>query len=418
MKKGHCIICHSDGVELSDEHVIPDAIGGYYHIYKVCKKCNSYLGDHVDSYLLKHWLIKGARHVNHLAGKTNKTPNPLTGEGSMEDGTKVRMEEDKSGKLVAHILPKSPEISSDGKTISISVDAKDEKLIGGMTQKAIKKMGLIPGTYQMVTNKTVQEIPKPTIQMQTSIDLKNYKIGLLKIAYEFTVDKFPAYYKDPMALLYSDILHNAAINRLNEVAFEGDGLFQSDLTLLNHFIDYNNTNRHILMLLNIKNKLYCMVKLFHNTMCQLIRMSDKEYKDTNIFILALNDFVKHECKFYNQHELVEQCVKSEAVEVRFSDEINKQLQAEIQLVSHHKQVGFACNVQNENVFFDTEGNILCTQNQLVASLENVGNVEIINDGNKQTSIYNIPDGYFLLLMPTRKLIKPLSLVYVNEIQKL
>ena len=25
MKKGHCIICHRDEVELSDEHVIPDA---------------------------------------------------------------------------------------------------------------------------------------------------------------------------------------------------------------------------------------------------------------------------------------------------------------------------------------------------------------------------------------------------------
>ena len=32
-KKGYCIICHQDNQELSDEHVIPEAIGGYYHIY-------------------------------------------------------------------------------------------------------------------------------------------------------------------------------------------------------------------------------------------------------------------------------------------------------------------------------------------------------------------------------------------------
>lgn len=37
---GHCIICHADGVELTDEHVIPDAIGGYIHCHKVCKDCN------------------------------------------------------------------------------------------------------------------------------------------------------------------------------------------------------------------------------------------------------------------------------------------------------------------------------------------------------------------------------------------
>ena len=30
-KKGYCIICHQDNQELSDEHVIPEAIGGYYH---------------------------------------------------------------------------------------------------------------------------------------------------------------------------------------------------------------------------------------------------------------------------------------------------------------------------------------------------------------------------------------------------
>ena len=51
-QKGYCIICHQDNQELSDEHVIPEAIGGYYHIYNVCKDCNSKLGDHVDKLLL------------------------------------------------------------------------------------------------------------------------------------------------------------------------------------------------------------------------------------------------------------------------------------------------------------------------------------------------------------------------------
>ena len=112
--------------------------------------------------------------------------------------------------------------------------------------------------------------------MQTSIDINNYKIGLLKIAYEFAVDKYPDYYKDPMALLYSEILHNAAIDRLDEVAFEGDGILQSDVKILEDYIDYGNADRHVLILINYDDKLYCMVKLFQNTMCQLIRMSDKK----------------------------------------------------------------------------------------------------------------------------------------------
>ena len=67
-KKGYCIICHRDNQELSDEHVIPEAIGGCYHIYNVCKDCNSRLGDHVDKLFLNHWLIKAARYEKKPQG--------------------------------------------------------------------------------------------------------------------------------------------------------------------------------------------------------------------------------------------------------------------------------------------------------------------------------------------------------------
>ena len=80
-KKGYCIICHQDNQELSDEHVIPEAIGGYYHIYNVCKDCNSKLGDHVDNLLLNHWFIKAARHEKGFKGYKGYIPNPLVGEG-------------------------------------------------------------------------------------------------------------------------------------------------------------------------------------------------------------------------------------------------------------------------------------------------------------------------------------------------
>ena len=164
--------------------------------------------------------------------------------------------------------------------------------------------------------------------MKTSIDIKNYKIGLLKIAYEFAVDKYPDYYKDSMALLYSDTLHNAAIDRLDEVAFEGDGILQSGVKFLEDYIDYGNTDRHILILMNHDDKLYCMIKLFHNTMCQLIRMSDKKYGNT-CFIIALNDFVKHECKFYNEYDLFKQCIKSEDFGMKFSSEVENRYKLNI-----------------------------------------------------------------------------------------
>lgn len=419
MKTGHCIICHRDGVDLSDEHVIPDAIGGYYHIYNVCKKCNSNLGDHVDIHLLKQWMIIGARNNKRLVGKTNKLPNPLAGDGIIEDnGTKVRMEEDKTGTIVPHILPKSPDISQDGKSFTIIVDKKDEKLIDRMVKKTINKIGLTPGTFKLDSCRTVHEISQPWIKMQIIIDLKNYKIGLLKIAYEFAVDKIPAYYNDPMAIKYSEILRDADVSRLDEVVFEGEGLLNAEQTLLDDFIDYGKTNRHILMLANINDKLYCMVKLFQNTMCQFIRMSDNEYGENGLVLIALNDFEKRECKFYNEIELIQKCIKSELVSLKFSEGTARLIQEEIQSTITPDQVGFSCNMNNDNLFFDNKGSAICTQGQLIASLEMVGGAEHVDNVTKLISKYHIPDGYFLKLIPSGKLIKPNDIIYENEIEKL
>ena len=51
-----CIICRKEkeNKEFSDEHVIPDSLGGVYHIYNVCKECNSRLGDKIDIHLVNN----------------------------------------------------------------------------------------------------------------------------------------------------------------------------------------------------------------------------------------------------------------------------------------------------------------------------------------------------------------------------
>lgn len=70
MKK--CIICRQPTTSFSDEHVIPDAIGGYYHIYSVCKECNSDMGSLVDSKLTNHKFMEFQRRLYGLKGKPAK----------------------------------------------------------------------------------------------------------------------------------------------------------------------------------------------------------------------------------------------------------------------------------------------------------------------------------------------------------
>ena len=194
---GHCIICHADGVKLTDEHVIPDAIGGYIHSRKVCKDCNSRMGDHVDNQLLNNFLIKGLRHTHKLKGKTNTIPNPLIGDGYLDTGEKVRVE-DVKGVITPRILPTFPEITPDNKGGKITVDACDKKLIPAMQQKMLKKMGVNPSEVKLVSTRTVHQIAQPVVKMQAVVDLKNYKIALLKIAYEICVELFPDYENDAL----------------------------------------------------------------------------------------------------------------------------------------------------------------------------------------------------------------------------
>lgn len=416
MNKGHCIICHRDAVELSDEHVIPDVIGGCYHINSVCKECNSHLGSKVDIHLLNHWFIKAARQAKRLAGKTKKVPNPLVGKGVMEDGTNVRLEEDCSGKIVAHILSQSPVFSSDGETVNISftIDAKDEKQIDRITRKVLVRNGIDPTKVQVVKHQRVSQIENPAITVQANIDLSLFRIGLLKIAYEFAVDQIPEYYNDPKAKLFSEILQSADTNRLGEVHFAGNGFAKAGNKILETFIDPANTDRHFLLLVNIENKLYCLVKLFDNTMSQLIQMSDKAYGFESRFLLAINDFAKHDCRLFDAAELVRVCIKSESVRFKLSEESDKITEFE------HMTPGidWICNLQSDNLLFNSEGLFRCTQSQLINSMELSGQVEEQEEGSILISSYKVPEGLFFKLAPSGCLVRVESIDYLNEVTKI
>ena len=183
-KKGFCIICRKDEQEMSDEHVIPEAIGGYYHIYSVCKTCNSKLGDHIDKLLLNHWFIKASRYEKGLKGYSGKIPNPLIGEGTLSTGEKVRVEQDDDGKMSIRLIP-SKIASSDGRSFKIQVDAKDENTILQIQTKILKRNNIDPSMSQLVSERQVVNIDHPEVKMQFTIDLEEYILGLLKIAYEF-----------------------------------------------------------------------------------------------------------------------------------------------------------------------------------------------------------------------------------------
>lgn len=305
--RGHCIICHRDNQMMSDEHVIPDAIGGYLHINSICKDCNSKLGANVDKLLIDNWLIKTARYKYHLKGHSGTVPHPLMGEGVMENGEKVRMEIDENGRLAPHMIPSAPRYSEDGQHISFSVDSKDAKYIEHIRETVLKRNKLEGQKY--ITEDSTQEIKieNPCIKMHTSIDIKNYLLALLKIAYEFTVTQCPAYEMDPKAKQYAQILSNADKNRIDDISILANHFLDRNFKIFEPYID-NNENRHILVLTEIKNQLVGIVKIFDIFGVYFI-MSDSSFgKGGTNGVIAINDYKYRRCDVYTFDEVLRKTI--------------------------------------------------------------------------------------------------------------
>ncbi|WP_420268046.1 HNH endonuclease, partial [Citrobacter portucalensis] len=85
-----CIICRLEKDNMSDEHVIPDSLGGYYHIHTVCRDCNSLLGTQVDTHLINNKFGELYRSHYNLKGKTGGIPNPFGGTFTSEEDPEMK----------------------------------------------------------------------------------------------------------------------------------------------------------------------------------------------------------------------------------------------------------------------------------------------------------------------------------------
>ena len=84
----NCIYCLQDR-DGSIEHIFPDSLGGLFKFKEVCKKCNEYLGQEVDSPLINNIFMQLKRMELKIPGKKGKIPN-LFSNGELDDGSKIQ----------------------------------------------------------------------------------------------------------------------------------------------------------------------------------------------------------------------------------------------------------------------------------------------------------------------------------------
>lgn len=292
-KKGKCIICREENVEMSDEHVFPEAIKGHYHVYNVCKVCNSKMGEHIDPLLTNHSLIEGYRFSHKMKGKKGELPNPFRGIGKMEDGRKCRLDL-KDGHLVPYILPEFSEVNTETGNISFSIDASQEKEIDKIVEKIVRRNFPNKKPQLNKSERVIRQIENPVITISQEVDISNFKMALLKIAYEFTTDNIPEYFNDAEAVKISNVLHSCDCKRLDEITFYGNGFYIDDNDIIDNilgdYIDCKKDTRHIALLMSFRQSTICFIRIA-NIFCVGVKMSDLIYKEAEPFIIGINDCV-------------------------------------------------------------------------------------------------------------------------------
>lgn len=267
-----CIICRQNEILFSDEHVIPDALGGYYHIKSICKKCNSHLGSKIDTKLVDNKFIQLLRLQHKTLGKSKKLPNPYSGNVTLSDNLRFQNRIDEDGHVYQYVLPTPPlikNLNDDKVEINFTLDEIDSPLSTQIIEKILKKNNLSTNSYSVEKEDVVLDLSG--VRTTVKIELHEFKIGLLKIAYEFAVDSINEYYQDQEAINISNILLNADYNAALKYVY-GSG-FDNVIELnLKKYLKIDDDS-HFLLLCSIPNEgLVCFISLF-NAMSVSVKLS-------------------------------------------------------------------------------------------------------------------------------------------------
>lgn len=354
-----CIICrkNKDAANFNDEHVIPESLGGYYHIYSVCINCNSRMGEKVDAPLVNHKLTELYRFSQEITGKSGKIPNPFAGIFTQKDAPnkKARFDIDGNGNLEIYQTPEIIWGEENGKlSLTVSVDPKDESKVEQIIAKALSRNKIAPEAV-IRGERTIQIDTAPFIS-QWSMDIIKFKIGLLKIAYEFAVDTLPAYFEDEEAVHISEILRDAKYDDVLEYVKIGNGLQHEIWEVFSHFLDLDSRSHYLALSANDSMGLVCLVKL-HDLFAVGVALSPKRYLGEGEMHIGINSLNDQSFFKLTGAEMIDKCLGPRHTRPCYYLDNN----AKNEQIAEINSIGFCYHGQeNEAVpLYTSEGELIC-----------------------------------------------------------
>lgn len=196
-----CIFCLSDR-ELTEEHIVPDCVGGSLKRKLLCKVCNSTLGSTIDGPFSNTVLVQLPRQSYQIPGKSGTAPNAFADYGlTGHDGRELNVRLDEQFKPYVKPIVTEQKIDQ-GLEISITVDKEDEGDIESIIRKKVtryfRSLGTPDDEIQSRVAQAIQDAKKaavvvshqPTIKYSFSIDIRVHILECVKIAYEIAALEF------------------------------------------------------------------------------------------------------------------------------------------------------------------------------------------------------------------------------------
>ena len=208
---GSCIICLGENPitkknPMTDEHIIPEFIGGGLIVKNVCKICNGRMGHSFEGRLSKSLLFSLPRYSNSIRGKSETIPNPFSGTYNDENDSslKYRILNDQS----VEIIPNIEIYEANGNTsFKVLFDADRMDKFEVDLKKKISRYFQFKGedafdskvdnmASAIINN--VQKFNFNTIRLEfkqsVTINFDDYSLLAVKIAYEMSVYHFGSEY--------------------------------------------------------------------------------------------------------------------------------------------------------------------------------------------------------------------------------
>lgn len=414
---GHCIMCHQNCVELSDEHVIPKSIGGYYHIYNVCKKCNSSLGAKIDPLLVDSPLLRIIRYTKKLVGHGGKNsyPQPFSKPENASDGTSYYISEDEHGRLHPHVRTNVKcHHAEDGslESFTLTLDAENEHEREDIIKKICERNNIQDCRLEIVDEKRTREFP--TLRYRFEFSATEFILGMLKIAYEFTCDCIPEYEYSEGGQLLSKILIEANPESLDKVVAISMKIAEEIMQVWDPLINFSSTtDRHYLFLGQSKKGIYCIVSLF-NKICMGFLMDTTRKYQTGGYVY-INDISGKCCEKLSMEDLVTKVLSNSG---EYTFEFSRRQYKGSQKLKHLDRDGrgLSKTLNGYVLLLDSKGDILGFVPDYLGQIKAGDKKSVITPGYMTTQ-YFLPKGVFVQQESSKELIPIDRIEYKGHITK-